>query len=424
MTINENDLVAKGALALKEHMDALDKSIKDGDALLQAKMEKCSAQVTTTIEELQKISLAQKAQEQKAADLEAAISRVGNVAKSEADRGAELRHEAFNQFVRKGAVKGSASAQVSLESFMQDFAESKGLDLKALSVNSNVDGGFLVLPEFGGVMETQIFESSPIRLYADTVNIGTDAYEFVDDYDQPTSAWVSETGTRSVTNTPQLAKRHIATHEISANPQVTQKMIEDSVVNIESWLAGKVAAEFGRKEATAFVTGDGVGKPRGFTTYAAGSSTYTQGQIEQVNGGSTSGFTYDGLVNTLSALKVEYLQGAIWAGARATIGALLKVKDGELRPIFNMSYDKNTRTFGNMLGMPVAIFNDMAAISSASLSLALGDFRKGYKIVDRRGINVLRDPYTNKPFVGFYTTKRVGGDVANWEAIKLVKCST
>jgi HK97 family phage major capsid protein len=420
----EEKLVKDAASALNEIKDTLQKQMKDGDALLAEKFDKCANQVADTIEGLQKLKLADEAKAKQLNDIEAAVSRVGTQGQKGESAESIARKEALDLFIRKGAMKGTAGGQVKLGDFIEQFAESKGLEMKALSVNNDADGGFLVLPEFGGVVTTQIFETSPIRLYADSVTIGTDSYEYVDDYNEASAGWVAETEARSATNTPQVGKRIIPTHEIYANPQATQKVLEDSVVNMESWLAGKVADKFARLENTAFVAGDGVGKPRGFTTYAAGSSTYTPGSIEQVNGGGTASYTYNGLVNAMGALKTDYLQGAVWAGARASLTLLLQVKDAELRPIFNMTYDKNNRTFGSMLGLPVAIFNDMPAPTSANLALAVGDFKKAYKIVDRRGINILRDPFTNKPYVGFYTTKRVGGDVVNFEAIKLVKMST
>jgi HK97 family phage major capsid protein len=420
----EDKIVSEGAAAIAAHMDAMKSEFKSSDALNKETMKKAAEQIADTIEQLQSLKLKAESIEKQNKDLEAAIARTGTK-DSQVDTVKQAQSEMMETFIRKGSAYGhSAGVTVELNAFAKEFAEKKGIELKALSVNSNVDGGFLVLPYFSGVVQTQVFETSPIRLFADSETISTDSLEFVDDYDEADAEWAAETATRATTGTPQFAKRNIPTHEIYAKPKMSQKIIEDSVVNVESWLASKLADKFSRKENTAFVSGTGVGQPKGFTQYAAGSSTYTQGAIEQINSGDAGTYTYNGLVNAMAALKTEYMSNAIWACNRNSLAELLQVKDGENRPIFNMVYDKNTKTFGSMLGLRLAQFQDMPAPTAGLLALALGDFRKGYKIVDRVGISILRDPYSAKPFVEFYARKRVGGDVANFEAIKLVKISS
>jgi HK97 family phage major capsid protein len=192
---------------------------------------------------------------------------------------------------------------------------------------------------------------------------------------------------------------------------------------VESWLAGKVADIFARKEATAFVSGDGIGKPRGLLTYAAGTDI-GQEQIEQVVTGSASTFTYDGIVDLQNALKEPYQANAVFLYKRASNAALLKLKDGQQQPIFNMTYDKNAGLRPTLMGQPTFFANDMPTIGSNALAMAYGDIRAAYQIVDRIGIRVLRDPYSSKPYVIFYTTKRVGGAVVNPEAVKLAKIAT
>ncbi len=419
----EEKLVKEGAAAIAAHMTALENEVKSSDALNKETMKKAAEQVASTIEELQKLQLKQKSLEEKNKDLEAAIARTGQTKAKDIDTAKEAQAEMMDAFIRKGTT-AAGSAHVELKDFAAEFAAKKGIELKALSVNSNVDGGFLVLPNFSGIVQTQVFETSPIRLFASSITISTDADEFVDDFDEADAEWVAETATRSTTGTPQVAKRNIPTHELYAKPKMSQKIIEDAMVNVESWLASKLADKFSRKENTAFVNGNGAGQPKGFTQYAAGNSTYQQGKIEQIVSGDANTYTYNGLVNALAALKTEYMANAIWACNRNSLAELLQVKDGQQRPIFNMAYDKNTKTFGSMLGIPLAQFQDMADPSANNLALALGDFRRGYKIVDRIGVSILRDPYSAKPFVEFYARKRVGGDVANFEAIKLVKIST
>lgn len=429
----------KGAKALHTAIEEVKSAHKKGEeksAEFEGKIEKLANEMADVMEANQKLIAKNTEIEKHTKELEISIARNTNAKAGDVDRAKELQHEAMELFIRKGAVKGTADKQASLDNFLTDFLDSKKLEMKdflgsgievksgtSLRVSSDVDGGFLVLPEFGGIVQTQVFETSPLRGLAGNVTIATDEYTWVDDYDQVTSGWVGETDARTATQTPQVAKRIIATNEQYALTNQTQKMLEDGIINVESWVTGKISDKFARTENTAFVTGDGIGKPRGFTTYTAGSSstTYVPGTIQTVNSGSSGAFLYAGLIDLVASLKAPYFQGATFAGPRQSLGALLKIVDGQSRPIFNMAYDKNTNTFGNMLGIPIAIFNDIAVPASGSLSLVLANFKQAYMIVDRRGISMLRDPYSNKPYVQFYATKRVGGDVANWEAIKIHK---
>ncbi len=432
----------KGAKALADAIAAVQEANQKGEtksADFEMKLSKMTDQISSVLEANQKLEAKNVELDKKTKELEISVARNPNAKAADVDKAIELQQEAMELFIRKGSVKGTADKPCSLDNFVSDFLEVKKLEMKdlvgsgievksgtSLRVSSDVDGGFLVLPEFGGVVATQVFETSPLRGLAGSVTIATDEYTFVDDYDQVTSGWVGETDARTATQTPQVAKRIIATNEQYALTNQTQKMLEDGIINVESWVTGKISDKFARTENTAFVTGDGVGKPRGFTTYTAGSSstTYVPGTIQVVNSGSNSAYLYAGLVDMVAALKAPYFSGASWATSRSSLGALLKIVDGQSRPIFNMTYDKNTNTFGNMLGLPMNIFNDMAAVAQNALTLALANWKQAYMIVDRRGISMLRDPYSNKPYVQFYATKRVGGDVVNWEAIKIQKIST
>jgi len=328
----------------------------------------------------------------------------------------ELRTKAFNDFTRTNAAERRDFA---------DFVKSNP-EYKDLSVGSEPNGGFLVMPTFGGLITTKVFESSPIRQLATVQSISSDSYEVVVDYDETGASWVGETATRAVTTTPTIGKINIPTQEMLISVQATQKMLDDGMINMEAWLAGKVADKAGRQEATAFVTGDGVASPRGITTYASG-TTLSSGQIQQVNMGSTSAFVYDGLVDVQNSLKEVYQNNATWLMKRATFGTLMKLKTGiasDNTPVFNMQYSNNNGlpTF-TLLSRPVKFADDLAAIASASLSVVYGDIASAYTVVDRIGLRTLRDPYTAKPFVVFYTTKRVGGGVVNFEAVKLSKFS-
>ena len=288
------------------------------------------------------------------------------------------------------------------------------LETKLLSVDRDPGGGYWVKPEVSNRIVTKVFETSPVRQFAMVENIGSDSLEILADEDEAASGWVAEQESRSQTDTPDIGVRKIHAHELYAKPRATQKLLDDAGFDVEGWLARKVSEKFARDEATAFVTGTGVGRPRGFTTYADGTST---GTIEQIASGAAQLLTADGIFNLVYALKGPYLPNARFMGARLTHRDIRKLKDGDGRylwePIFKVGQP------ATLIGYPIHQADDMASVSGGNLALAFGDFKAAYTIVDRKGIRVLRDPYTAKPYVVFYTTRRVGGDVVNFEAIKL-----
>lgn len=263
-----------------------------------------------------------------------------------------------------------------------------------------------------------------MRAYASIQTISTDALEGLFDLDEAASGWVAETDSRSETNTPVVGKWRIPVHELYAKPRATQKLLDDAEINMEAWLASKVAEKFGRDEANAFVVGNGVGKPRGFLTYANG--TTLPGTIEQVKTGANGAFASapngsDVLVTALYSLKQQYRANATWFMNRATTGLVRRLKDSNGQMVWAPGIAAGQPA--TLLGYPVASFEDMPNPATGSLSIAVGDMREAYQIVDRVGIRTLRDPYSAKPYVEFYTTKRVGGDVVNFEAVKIVDFS-
>lgn len=345
--------------------------------------------------------------------LEAAVARTAKgVGGSDKATPAEVKaySDAFVSFLRKGTEPAN-------------FTELQGkayeaLGQKALSVNSDPDGGYTVTPQMSATIIKNVFESSPIRALASVETISTDSLEFLDDHDEAGAGWTGETTTVTETTTPTLAKRNIPVHELAAEPRATQKLLDDSGINIEQWLANKVADKFARTEATAFVSGDGVGKPRGFLTYAAGTSW---GQIEQVNSGTSGVITADGLIKLLYSLKEDYSRVASFLMNRVSVRDVRLLKENTTNQYIWQPGLKNNNLVDTLLGLPCYMATDMPVAAANSLSIALADWRRAYQIVDRLGIRVTRDPFTAKPFVKFYTTKRVGGDVLNFEAIKLQK---
>lgn len=297
-------------------------------------------------------------------------------------------------------------------------------EVKALSVGSDPDGGYTVHPDMNGRVVSKVFETSPMRAYASVTTIGTDALEGMYDLDEAGSGWVEETEARPETTTPQMEKYRIPVHTLFANPRVTQKILDDSSINIEQYLADKISRKFGRDEATAFVTGTGVTRPRGFLDYPDG--TTLPGTIERFTTGVNGGFAAapnggDALIDALYGLKAEYRANATWFFNRSTTGALRKLKDSDGSYLWTPGIQAGQPA--TLLGYPTASFEDMPDIATGSLSIAVGDMRSAYQIVDRIGIRTLRDPYSSKPYVQFYTTKRVGGDVIDFDALKIVEFS-
>lgn len=271
-------------------------------------------------------------------------------------------------------------------------------------------------------MVQKVFETSPMRQYAAAQTIGTDALEGLYDLDEASAGWVGETESRPETDTPQLQRWRIPVHEQYAKPHATQKLLDDATIDMEAWLENKVRDKFARVENAAFVNGDGVNKPRGFLTYGAG--TTLPGTIEQIATGVNGGFAAapdggDALIDLITALKMPYRASAVFAMNRTTTGAVRKLKDSDGAYLWRPGIAAGQPA--TLLGYPQAPLEDMPDFNATgALAIAFGDFRQAYQIVDRMGIRVLRDPYSNKPYVQFYSTKRVGGDVVNFEALKLL----
>lgn len=330
---------------------------------------------------------------------------------------------------RRGAVVGSFGAadmdgyKAAFDTFLRKGEEVMGPEeRKALSVGTDPDGGYVVNPDLSGRIVMKVFETSPMRAYASVQVISSDALEGLFDLNEASSGWVGETDSRAETNTPQLGKWRIPAHELYAKPKATQKLLDDASINMEAWLASKVAEKFARDEANAFVVGNGVNKPRGFLTFPSG--TTLPGTIERFDTGVNGAFAAapnggDVLINALYGLKQQYRANATWFMNRATLKLTRKLKDSDGAYLWSPGIAAGQPA--SLLGYPVASFEDMPDPATDSLSIAVGDMREAYQIVDRLGIRTLRDPYSAKPYVEFYTTKRVGGDVVNFEALKLIE---
>jgi HK97 family phage major capsid protein len=288
-------------------------------------------------------------------------------------------------------------------------------EFKALSVGSDPDGGYTVTPEMSNKIIEREFESSPMRQVVNVETISSGSLEILEDPEEFSVNRTSEQASQGETNTPKIGKREITAHIMEARPRATQTLLDDSMIDIEAWIARKVANKFGRVEANEFILGDGVGKGRGITTYTAGT---TWGTVEQINSGANGGVTYAQLAAIATSLKEPYYSNAQWLLHRTLIGKILALS-GNDTPLWIPSIAVGQPS--TLLGYPVRFAQDFATPATDSLSGAFGDFRSGYTWVDRLGIRIQPDPYTAKPFVEFYTTKRSGGDVTNYDAIKIIK---
>lgn len=290
-------------------------------------------------------------------------------------------------------------------------------EFKAMSVGSESDGGILVPRQVSARIVQHIFDRSPIRQLASVESISSDALDVMLDLQELEANWVSESQTRPDTSTPKLGMKTIPVHEIYAQPKATQKLLDDSAVNVETWLATKVSDKFARKEQEAFVNGDGAGKPKGFLAYANGTNAE---QIESVVSGGAGVITADGVLNLLYSLKSEFIPQSSFLMNRAIVREVRKLKENTTNA-YIWQPGLQAGQPDSLVGRPVAQDDFMPAVTTNGTKvMALAAWREAYQIVDRMGIRTLRDPYTDKPFIKFYTTRRVGGDVVNFQSIKIM----
>jgi HK97 family phage major capsid protein len=317
------------------------------------------------------------------------------------------RKQAFDRYVRKGDAGGLDA-----------------LELKALSAGSGPDGGYTVPLEIETTIDRVLAKASPIRSIATVRQIGANVYRKPITTTGAATGWVGETDSISQTNTPVLAALDFPAMELYAMPAATQTLLDDSQVDIEQWLADEVQIVFAEQEGAAFVNGDGTNKPTGFlhsTTVA--DASWSWGNLGYIASGADGAFASsnpsDALINLAYAPKQGYRANGRWVMNRKTESTVRKFKDTTGTYIWQPGLSAEQPA--TLFGYPVTEVEDMPDIASNSLSIAFGDFARGYLVVDRIGVRVLRDPYSAKPYVLFYTTKRVGGGVQNFEAIKLMK---
>ena len=297
---------------------------------------------------------------------------------------------------------------------------------KALSIGSNPDGGYLVPVETETEILTRLRAISPIRGIAGVRQVSTSLYRKPVALSGPAVGWVAETAARPQTASQTIDELSFPTAELYAMPAATSAFLDDAAVDVGQWIAEEVNAAFAEQETTAFVAGDGVNKPKGFLAepqVAEGSWAWDSiGYLATgVSGALPASDESDVLIDLVYALKAGYRQNASWVMNRKTQGAIRKLKDADGNYLWQPALTPGGRA--TLMGFELVEAEDMPDIGAGTTPIAFGDFRRGYLIVDRQGVNVLRDPFSAKPYVLFYTTKRVGGGVQDFDAIKLLKFS-
>lgn len=320
---------------------------------------------------------------------------------------AEEHKAAFDAYVRRG-----------------DEAGLRELEAKAFSATTGADGGYLVPPETDNEIGRRVSVVSPMRALSTVRTVSTSVLKKPFATAGLSTGWVAETAARPQTNTPQLAELSFPTMELYAMPAATQALLDDAAVDIEAWIAGEVDIVFAEQEGDAFIRGDGVNKPKGFLTYTAvAENTWTWGNLGYVATGAAGAWKTTGpsdtLVDVIYALKAGHHQNGTFMMNRKTQADVRKFKDADGNYLWRPPASAGQPA--SLMGFPIAEAEEMPDVGANALAVAFGDFRAGYLVVDRAGVRILRDPYSAKPYVLFYTTKRVGGGVQNFEAIKLVK---
>lgn len=316
--------------------------------------------------------------------------------------------KAFNAYLRSGDDDGLRGLE---------------MDVKSLSTAVNSDGGYLVDPQTSETVKSVLNATASIRSIAAVVNVEATSYDVLVDHTDVGAGWATEAGGTTETDTPQIDRITIPLHELSALPKASQRLLDDSAFDIETWLAARIADKFARAEAAAFINGDGIDKPKGILDHTSvDNDIWTWGNLGYVPTGVAGDVTADAIIDLVYALGAEYRANATFVLNSKTAGLVRKLKDNDGR--FLWSDGLAAAEPARLMGYPVVIAEDMPDAATDATAIAFGDFATGYTIAERPDLRVLRDPFSAKPHVLFYATKRVGGDVSDFAAIKLLKFGT
>ncbi|TFF37425.1 phage major capsid protein [Pseudomonas sp. RIT623] len=398
MAVEEKDIKeVADALGKKfdEFKEKNDKRIEG----LEAEKGKLSGQVDTLNEKLGELDELKSSLEKELAELKRP-NGTGTKAASE-------HKTAFMQFIRKGVDTGLGELQA-----------------KALQIGADADGGYAVPEELDRNIIELLRDASPMRQVCNQITVGSPDYKRLVSLGGAGSGWVGETDPRPATGTPTLAQIAAFMGELYANPQATQTSLDDIFFDAEAWLDGEVAREFSDKEGNAFTLGNGAGKPKGYLAYELVTDTDKTrafGKLQKILSGVAGGFTGDNLIDLVHSLKAGYRANGRFMMNNLTVARARKLKDSDGNYLWRPGLELGQPS--TLLAYGITENEDMPDVAADANAISFGDFKRGYTIVDRLGTRVLRDPYTNKPFVGFYTTKRVGGMLTDSQAIKVLTLS-
>lgn len=398
----------------KEAFDGVEKLLHDIRADVDDLKGKSADFIDADRQEKMKAELAAKLDaEQKAREelqtrldgIETAVNRPdGASTKSERD---ETYAKAFNDYMRKGAEAD---------------------ELKAMSTQVNADGGYMVEAQMEAGIRARLRRTSPVRAVANVVSLEGNSYDILVERGDAGAEWAGERASRNETDTPTINRISIALHELSALPKISQRMLDNATFDVEGWLTGYVADKFARTEATAFVSGDGVNKPKGFLSYGKSTAADDSRAVETLQyritgaaGAFAASNPADVLVRTFYDLQGEYQANASWMMKSTTAAECAVLKDGDGAYLVRGMFNADGVFVRTIQGRPMYMAEDMPAIADNAYAIAVGDFNAGYTIVDGKSVTVLRDPYSAKPHVLFYTTARVGGGLVEADAIKLIQ---
>jgi HK97 family phage major capsid protein len=358
--------------------------------------------------------------------LEEKVARIDQAVASAQARLDRALSEGRRPALEGGASQAAPEAKAAWDGYLKTGQAPAfgGLEVKAGLSSAPSSGGYVVPPETERAIERRLMAGSPMREIATVRTVGAGVFRKPVSTAGVTAGWVAETAARPETDPATLSLLEFSSADLYACPAATQSLLDDALINLDEWLAAEVEDAFAAQETSAFVSGDGVNKPKGFLAYATASEgTQTWGQIGTVASGAAGAFAsaspVDKLIDLIYAPKAQYRPNGRFVMNRRTVSAVRKFKDAD----GNYVWSPATRPgeTASLLGYPVTEIETMPDVAANSLSIAFGDFSRGYLIVDRAGVRVLRDPYSAKPYVLFYTTKRVGGGVQNFDAIKLMK---
>lgn len=325
-------------------------------------------------------------------------------------------------------VDTQAPHKLALKSYLRcgDDDALRGLELEGKGMNTavNAEGGYLVDPQTSEMIQSVLRSSSSLRSVATVVNVEASSFDVLIDSTETGAGWADEVSSTTETDTATIERISIPLHELSALPKASQRLLDDSAFDIEGWLADRIADKFARAEASSFISGDGAGKPKGVLTHTTvDNDSWSWGNLGYVASGTAGDFDAtnpaDAIVDLVYALGARYRANANFVMNSKTAGAVRKMKDADGRFLWSdgMAAGEPAR----LMGYPVLIAEDMPDIAVDAMAIAFGDFGAGYTIAERPDLRVLRDPFSAKPHVLFYATKRVGGDVTDFAAIKLMK---